>query len=147
MCSCHIPNTLNVFRRILLVLNLGFAQFGASDSISNALRFFKSSHNPSTVSRNTRSVSPLFTSNGRIWYTRSLITSPRCMAFSIPKPKSTVNFNPGSPDSPLIPSLSLNNSTRNPSNPPFFLAKRYPPSYIPNRHPPHAPPAYNPCLP
>ena len=29
MCSCHLPNTLKVFRRILLLLNFGFAQSGA----------------------------------------------------------------------------------------------------------------------
>src|ERR1700689_4029601 len=69
----------------------------------------------------------------------SLITSPRCMAFSIPNPKSTVNFSPGSPEAALIPSLSLNSSTRKPSKPAFFNAKRYSASYMPKRQGPQEP--------
>ena len=44
MCSCHLPNTLKVLRRILLFLNFGFAHSGALSSISNDLRFLRSSH-------------------------------------------------------------------------------------------------------
>src|SRR5437867_13056799 len=53
----------------------------------------------------------------------SLITSPRCIAFSMPKPKSMVNLSPGSPEAALMPSLSLNSSTRKPSNPAFCSRK------------------------
>jgi hypothetical protein len=92
-----------------------------------------------TTSWNMSLVSPLSISNGRIWWIMSLNTSPKYMAFSMPKPKSTVNFNPGSPEAALIPSLSLNSNTRKPSKPAFFSAKRYSASYMPKRHGPHEP--------
>ena len=44
---------------------VALAQFGARSSISKESRFLRSSQSPSTASRNTRSVSPLFTSKGR----------------------------------------------------------------------------------
>ena len=61
------------------------------------------------------------------------------MALSMPKPKSIENFSPGSPEAALMPSLSLNSSTRNPSKPAFFNAKRYSASYMPKRHGPQEP--------
>ena len=43
---------------------------------------------------------------------------------------------PGSPEAAFRPSLSLNRSTRKPSKPAFFRAKRYSDSYMPNRQGP-----------